>query len=97
MSKCYLNARRVIEDLTSHDPSPASLSFAAHGAQCDTHLISSLCATPEFFIEELLAATGNEAAGCSAMMEASSSDTLDLGAKRARAGEAAGSKMRGKK
>ena len=97
MSKCYASARRAIEDLTSRIPSPASLSFAARGAQGDAQLISNLCTTPEFFIEELLAATCCEAAGSSAMMETSSSDAVDLGAKRARASEAAGSKTRGKK
>ena len=46
---------------------------------------------PDFFIEEILASTSDEAAA------SSSSDVVDLGAKRARASENAGSKQRGKK
>jgi hypothetical protein len=46
---------------------------------------------PDFFIEEILASTSDEAAA------SCSSDVADLGAKRARASENAGSKLRGKK
>ncbi len=104
ISKCYANARRAIEDLASSNPTAAAASFVSRGAQSDDELISNLCAMPDFFIEEILASTSDEAAAsCSSDvvdLEAAascSSDVVDLGAKRARASENAGSKQRGKK
>jgi hypothetical protein len=47
---------------------------------------------PDFFIEEIVASTSDEAAAASC-----STDAVDLGAKRARASENAASKQRGKK
>ena len=91
ISKCYANARRAIEDLASSNPTAAAASFVSRGAQSDDELISNLCAMPDFFIEEILASTSDEAAA------SCSSDVADLGAKRARASENAGSKQRGKK
>ncbi len=91
ISKCYANARKAIEDLASSNPTAASASFVSRGAQSDDELISNLCAMPDFFIEEILASTSDEAAA------SCSSDVVDLGAKRARASENAGSKQRGKK
>ena len=104
ISKCYANARKAIEDLASSNPTAASASFVSRGAQSDDELISNLCAMPDFFIEEILASTSDEAAASRSSdvvdLEAAascSSDVVDLGAKRARASENAGSKQRGKK
>ena len=90
ISKCYANARRAIEDLASSNPTAAAASFVSRGAQSDDELISNLCAMPDFFIEEILASSSEEAeAACS-------SDSVDVDGKRARASENTGSK-RGKK
>lgn len=109
MSKCYANARSTIQDLASRDPAPASVSFITRGSQCNTELISNLCAMPDFFIEELLTATSEEVAAStseeiaasSSVTETPNSESLELGAKRGRASEsaaaAAGPKPRGKK
>ncbi len=101
MSKCYANARSTIQDLASREPAPASVSFITRGSQCNTELISNLCAMPDFFIEELLTATSEEIAASSSVTETPNSESLELGAKRGRASEsaaaAAGPKPRGKK
>jgi hypothetical protein len=52
---------------------------------------------PDFFIEELLKSTSDEAVASGGSVEASSSDAVDLGAKRGRVSDSVGSKARGKK
>ncbi len=95
ISKCYANARRTIQDLASNSPTPSSVSFIRHGALSDADAISSLCATPDFFIEELLSSSND--ASPPLQTEPASSDALDLGAKRVRPSENVASKTRGKK
>ena len=83
--------------MASHNPVPASVSFISRSSQSNDDLISNLCAMPDFFIEELLKSTSDEAVASGASVEASSSDAVDLGAKRGRVSESVGSKARGKK
>lgn len=96
ISKCYANARRAIQDFASNSPTPASISFMNRGGQSDNDLISGLCATPDFFIEELLSSNDGPSSS-SSFTETASSDAADLGSKRGRPSENVAAKTRGKK
>ncbi len=97
ISNCYANARRVIQDFASNNPTCASVSFMSQGVQSDADLISGLCAMPDFFIEELLSSSKDELSSSTSLMEAASSDAADLGSKRGRLSENMAAKARGKK
>jgi hypothetical protein len=97
VSKCYANARNVIQDFASNNPTAASVSFISHGSHCDSDLISGLCATPDFFIEEMLSPTNAEPPRAPSPTETAGNDAADLGSKRMRPSENAAAKARGKK